>query len=152
MFRIDFQSGSDTRQGRTRRFLILLGLFLLLQVAVYGGLAGRTVWFWPLLLIVALQLMAGFSIVRQRYFIESNGRNLSYNVTLGFRKKRVLPWASIRSVRLGPAYIRLYLVNNRRRQISLGWVTYQDLRDAKTLLMMECQRMGKPYTIVKLAE
>lgn len=150
MFRVDIPSEGwvGSREGAMRTLRVLA--VLLVQLLVYVYLAWRGVTSWPLFVLLALQVGVVVQVKSQHYFISSDGECLRYKLSYGVRRRRVVPWSSIQSVRVGPAYIRFQLVHRGRRQLSLGWLSYGLLRAIKAAVIQESRRLGKPVTVVKI--
>lgn len=152
MFRIDIPSEGWVRSRKSITHLLQMIAVLLVQLVVYVYLACRGVTSWPLFVLLALQVGAVVQVKCQHYFISSDGESLRYKLGYGVRRRRRVPWSSIQSVRIGPAYVRFQMEHRRRRQLSLGWLSYGLLREIKAAVIAESRRLGKPVTIVKIQE
>ena len=149
MFYCNLSASSPTQRGLSwwlfAPLSILIAVFWLLLLLHMRSPVWATVIFLIQLLFTALNL----SMARTHYFFSSDGRSLDYKVVFGLHKKRSVRWDDIKAVRLGPAYVRLLRKAHRNRQISLGWVPYEQLRNLKAEIAKEARRLGVRCIIVQ---
>lgn len=153
MAHVDFTPSSRFSKAGQRRVIIALGVLAFLAQGVgYWFVFRGGVFFYILLVFIGLQIALLILANMQRYYLASDGTSIIYRVSLGFYSARSILWSEVSSVKLGPAYISLLLSDRRKRRISLGWVSYELVREAKELMRTECRRLQKPCHEVKPIE
>lgn len=110
----------------------------------------------PLLMglsLLALPLGIGLSIWldrKEKFFFASEAGELRYRTSYSPRVRKI-HWQDIDSIRIGPAYVRFMLKGHKKRQVSLGWLPYDTLRELKSLVEAEARQYHVSCTVVRIA-
>ncbi|PIE84545.1 MAG: hypothetical protein CSA07_00355 [Bacteroidia bacterium] len=106
---------------------------------------------WINLVLVNLVLLftIWFRSTKMFYF-QSDEHSLRYRTSYRSLPRRIA-WEEVQAIRIGPAYIRIFLKERKSRRVSLGWLHYDTLIELKNNIAREAKARRVSCKIVPIA-
>ena len=121
--------------------IAIIATYLLLRYK-YPMLMG---WFIGLLITyIIFYFIALIHIIRSKQFVHIDEYAISFQFSTLKRKHSTISWQTLRSVHVGPAYIRFNKRSSRSRKVSLSWLPYRKVVMIKAEVEKMCFEKGIP--------
>lgn len=140
---------------QTERKIMIAGIVVLLIICTLNIIVTKNNYnraiYIALLLFYVVAMAYSYRIrIRTKYYVRSDAQMLEFKLHAMERLKQQLLWESIEHVKFGATYVAFYKRTGKRKQLKMGWLTYDSVLRIKHQLQQACTERGIPYVVAPI--